>query len=56
MQFEDWVIMSNMHNHPTTLVDVTKEYAEGTRPSVLFLRAKNEKKDKELKRAKQGGE
>ena len=42
--------------HPISLANVTKVYAEATRSSVWFLIAKNEWMAKELQMVKQGGE
>lgn len=48
--------MSDVRKHPATLTDATKAYAEAASMSVRFLIAKNERMDKELQAAKQGGE
>lgn len=52
VQVEEWVIVSHVHKHPTTLADATRVYAEATSSSVHFLIAENERMAKELKKAK----
>jgi len=56
VQFEERVIMSDMHKHLAALVNATKAYVGATSSSVRFLIAKNEQMDKELQMTKQGGE
>jgi len=55
-QFEERVIVVDMHKHPTTLANATRAYAEATSSSVHFLIAENKRMAKELKMTKQGGE
>ena len=55
-QFEEQVIVTNMHKHPATLADATRVYVKDTSSSVRFLITENEKMAKELQKAKQGGE
>lgn len=50
------MIVSDMHKYPTILADATRVYAKATSSSVHFLIVENEKMDKELRTAKQGGE
>lgn len=56
VQFEERVIVSDVHKHPTALADATKAYAEATSSSVIFLIVENEHMAKELQVAKHGGE
>jgi len=56
MQYEEWVIMSDVRKHPTTLADATRAYVEATSSSVHFLIAENKWMAKELQMAKKGGE
>lgn len=48
--------MSDVHKHPSALVDATKTYFEPTSSSVRFLIVENERMAKELQEAKQGEE
>lgn len=48
VQFEEWVIMSNVRKNPTTLANGTREYAKATSLSVRVLIAKDERMAKEL--------
>ena len=41
MQFEEWVIVSDMHKHPIALVDANRAYVEATISSIHFLIAEN---------------
>lgn len=56
MQFEEWVIMSNIRKHRVALADATRAYVEATISSVHFLIVENKWMAKELQMAKQGGE
>lgn len=42
MQFEEQVIMTNVHKHLAALADATKVYAKATSLSVCFLIDENE--------------
>lgn len=48
MQFEEKVIMTDVHKHPTALADETRVYAKATSSSVCFLITDNERMEKEL--------
>lgn len=50
------MIVYEVCKHPTALADSTRAYAEDTSSSVRFLIAANERMDKELQTANQGGE
>jgi len=48
VEFEERVVISDVHNHPAALNDATRAYAEATISSVRFLIAENKKMVKEL--------
>lgn len=50
--FEERVIISDMHKHLLALDDATRAYAKATSSSFCFLIAENERMDKELYMAK----
>lgn len=52
MQFEEWVIMSDVHIHLAALADATKVYVEATNSSVRLI-VENERMAKELQMEKQ---
>lgn len=56
VQFEEQVIISDVHKHPVALADATRAHAESTSSSVHFLIAENERMAKELQTTKKGGE
>lgn len=56
MHFEEWVIVSYVQIHPTSLTNDMEARVEATRSSVKFLIVENECMAKELQAARQGEE
>lgn len=55
-QVEEWVIMSDIRKHPTTLDNASIVYAKDTSSSIRFLIAEKEQMAKELQTARKGGQ